>query len=201
MKDLTYNPEVPVKYERAPGALYSWKMADHANPYSIAATEFNFLHDFIARHNLTRGYECATAFGMSALAAGFGLKKAGGKLVTLDAYIEEKYHDCNAYTDRKEIDAGDPDGLRSLHWPVSEFRLEDIIHPAVGWCLDDVASAIEAGHGSGATADFAFIDAGHWDSAAIADVSAIRPFVDVSKSYAIFFHDLGYFSQALGDVV
>ena len=69
---------------------------------------------------------------------------------------------------------------------MSEFRLEDVIHPVVGWSLDDVASAIKAGDVSIATVDFAFIDAGYSDSAAIDNVPPIRPFVNVSKPYATF---------------
>ena len=68
-----------VKYEIAPTQVKSLKMRDHFHPWSITPGEFEYLRDFITAHNLRIGYECATAFGVSALAAAFGFRQTGGQ--------------------------------------------------------------------------------------------------------------------------
>jgi len=183
-----------VKLAIAPAEVTSLKMVDHFHPWSITPGEFDYFRDFIVTHNLTRGYECATAFGVSALAAGLGMKATGGKLITLDAYIEEKYNEAGAYRNLgKEINQDDPDGLKCLYWMMDRFDLNDVIIPVTGWSPDNVAEAITDNFGSD-TVDYAFIDAGHWDSAMLADALALRPFIDTTKPFGVFFHDLGCFS-------
>lgn len=186
-----------VKYEMAPPPVPSLKMVNHYHPWSITPGEFDFIRQYIRTNSLTRGYECATAFGISALAAALGFSETGGKLVTLDAYIEEKYNDCFRYRELKEVNESDPDGLRSIKWLAEKFNTESQIIPVVGWSPDDVAKAIVLGHGSEVKLDYIFIDAGHWDDAAMQDVASVRPFVDTSKPFAIFFLDLPCFTDKL----
>lgn len=198
--DARNDDAAPIKYAMAPAPNPALKMEKHFHPWSITPGEFDFIRDFIVAHNLRFGYECATAFGISGLAAAFGFKETKGKLVTMDAYVEEKYDHCFAYRDLKEVNSVDPDGLKSVKWLLEHFGLSDHVAPMVGWSPDNVVEAVRAGHGAGVHVDFAFIDAGHWDAAAIQDVTAIAPFIDRSKPYAVFFHDLACFSDALWNV-
>lgn len=57
-------------------------------PYSISEYEFNYMKDFIVQHNLKSGYELATGTAISTIGIGLGLKQTGGKLISLDSYIE-----------------------------------------------------------------------------------------------------------------
>jgi predicted O-methyltransferase YrrM len=193
-------PDAVIKYQIAPAQVSALKMANHFHPLSITPGEFEFLRDFIAAHDLQHGYECATAFGVSALAAAFGMRQTGGKLLTIDAYIEEKHNLSTAYQNFKEVNQNDPDGLKSLHWLLSQFDLSRFVDAAIGWSPDNVAEAIVAAHGS-AMIDYAFIDAGHWDEALLNDAQALRPFVDTAQPFAVFFHDIPCFSPGLWDVL
>lgn len=66
------------------------KLANKSLPISINEHEFNFIHDFILKHDLKMGYELATGIGISTLSAGIAFKKNNGKLISMDNYIEEK---------------------------------------------------------------------------------------------------------------
>ena len=85
----------PVKYERSGRGHI--KMVGHSVPYSIMQKEWDFLHNIVVDNNLQRGFELATAFGVSGSAIGTAMKKTGGKLVTMDAYVEEKYNNAGTY--------------------------------------------------------------------------------------------------------
>ncbi len=115
----------------------------------------------------------------------------------MDAYVEEKFNFCFGYKDLTSFDASDPDGLKSVQWLLNNFGMADVVRPKVGWSPDNVAQAIESEYGGEAKIDYAFIDAGHWDEAAILDVTSIRPFIDTTTPYAIFFHDLPCFTEKL----
>ena len=58
-------------------------------PHSISEAEFNLMRDFIVDNNLKTGFDLATGTGISAIAFGFGFKQTGGKLLSVDSYIEE----------------------------------------------------------------------------------------------------------------
>jgi hypothetical protein len=201
VNDGNVDEHCTIKYEFAKTHIKSLKMVEHFHPLSITADEFSYFHDFIVTHNLKCGYECATAFGISGLSAALGMKATGGHLVTVDAYIEEKHNLATAYRHLKEVNQNDPDGLKSLRWLMKKFDVENIISPMIGWSPDNVAQAIIDGYGKDATIDYAFIDAGHWDEAVLADALAIRPFVNISKPFAIFFHDLHCFSNNTWDKI
>jgi predicted O-methyltransferase YrrM len=177
-----------IKYLPENGSL---RMSNHNMPLSIKNDEFTFIKNFVIEHNLKRGYEIATAFGISATAFGLGLKETGGRMVTMDAYIEEQYNDCAAYRSKKAT-YKDADGYKSMQFLIDAFDLDDIIIPVVGWSPDDTADAITGVFGD-EKLDFVFIDALHYDEAVIADVNSILPFLD--DRYAIFFHDVHCFSE------
>lgn len=185
----------PIKYMKAPSPQTCLKMTNHDNPYSITLSEFEFMRDFIQRHKLRRGFECATAFGISALAAGLGFKETYGTLVTIDAYIEEKYNKAKAYRGKREVNDDDPDGLKSVKWLSSAYDLQDVIMPSIGWSPDDVPAAIVEHYGTVNKLDFVFLDAGHWDEAGVNDIAAIRPFISLDKPFAMFMHDASNFKE------
>jgi predicted O-methyltransferase YrrM len=86
----------PVEYElfiRAPNI----KMTHQSYPMSIREVEFNYLRDIVIRYNLKSGLEVATAFGVSSVACGLGFKQNGGKLITVDAYIEESLDNPHSF--------------------------------------------------------------------------------------------------------
>jgi len=180
--------DAEIKYHPENGSL---RMVNHNMPLSIKNDEFAFIKDFVVENNLKRGYEIATAFGVSATAFGLGLKETGGRMVTMDAYIEEQYNDCSAYRNKKGT-YQDADGYKSMQFLIDTFDLHDIIIPVVGWSPDDTADAITSVFGE-EKLDFVFIDALHYDEAVIADVNSVLPFLD--DRYAIFFHDVHCFSE------
>jgi len=59
-------------------------------PYSISEYEFNYMKDFILKYNLKNGYELATGTGISGISIGWALGENGGKLITVDSYLEEE---------------------------------------------------------------------------------------------------------------
>jgi predicted O-methyltransferase YrrM len=192
--DAALQENAEVKYAWENGSL---KMIGHENPLSIRENEFKFIRNFIIEHNLRRGYEVATAFGVSAIAAGLGFKETGGHLVTMDAYIEEQYNNCAAYRNRKET-YYDADGFKSTEFLRKYFELEDIIDLCVGWSPDDTvgmldfyypATTISKGETRGL--DYVFIDAMHYDEAVIADIESVRPFL--ADKFVLFLHDVHCF--------
>ena len=192
-------------------------MKEHPQPVSITEREFNFITDFIIKHNLKKGYEVATAFGVSSLAAGLGFKETGGQLVTMDSYVEEVYNDCDAYR-HNPIDNHlnhffmghklhkTPDGFALCDNIFKIFGLEKIIQSCIGMSPVDIKGCLALGtifdrHNtckdlSNAGLDYAFIDAEHNDLALLTDISAITPFLDYHR-YAIFIHDKHCFGPQL----
>lgn len=187
--DAAVDPAAEIKYELAPCEQGSLKMLNHHMPWSIAPIEFEYMYDFIRRHNLRRGYECATAFGVSSLCFALAMKLTGGKLATVDAYIEEVHDHCEGYRDVVQVNSGSPDGLKSAQWLFKHFDVDDVVTPFIGWSPFDVPATINRVFGWNEKLDFAFIDAGHWDAACMRDIASIVPFIDISKPYAIFLHD------------
>lgn len=183
-----------IKYELAPCEQGSLKMVNHPFPYSIAPVEFDFMGRFIRRHHLTRGYECATAFGISTLCAALAFKETGGKLATIDAYIEEK-RDTPDYRGEIDVKREAPDGLKSLDWLTGHFGVSETVEAHIGWSPYDVPAAIRKTFGEGARLDFAFLDAGHWDESLMRDAAAICPYIDPAQPFAIFIHDCVCFTE------
>lgn len=180
-----------VQYMPENGSL---RMARHNMPLSVKEDEFMFLKNFIIEHNLQRGYEIATAFGISALACGLGFKETGGRLATMDAYIEEQYNDCSQYRDKKGT-YQDADGYKSIHFLIDAFEMQDIIIPVVGWSPDDTPMAIDQVLAPGEKLDFVFIDGLHYDEAVMADVNSVLP--HLAEKHVVFFHDVHCFSETV----
>lgn len=183
-KQITELQDGPVQYELL--ARGNIKMVLHPYPYSILQEEFNFLTDIITENNLKRGYECATAFGISSLAIGLGFKQTGGKCVTMDAYIEEKCENPGAYQEFEREVYEQADGFKSVKYLIEKFDLQNNLFPEIGWSPDDTESRIRKHFKD--PLDFVFIDAGHFPEQIIKDIDAFFPLLD--KRYVVVFHDV-----------
>ena len=171
------------------------RMIKHVNPVSIAEPEFEYIHNFIVSRGLKTGYEVATAFGISMLAAGLAFKETGGRLVTMDAYIEEQYNDCSAYRSITDNTLYlNADGYQSARGLIKLHNLEQVVELCVGYSPQDTEKFINATFGTNKI-DYAFIDALHYEDAVIADITAIKPFL--SDKFALFLHDVHCFSTGI----
>ena len=174
----------PVQYENTGSGHI--KMKQHPYPYSIKQDEFEFLKNIIIEHNLQRGYECATAFGVSSCAIGLGFKQTGGKVVTMDAYVEEQCQNPSAYKDFERTVYETSDGYKSVKYLIEKFELQDTLFPEIGWSPDDTFRCIKNHFRQ--KLDFVFIDAGHFEDQMIKDIDAFLPLLD--DKYVLAFHDV-----------
>jgi len=163
-------------------------MSGHSFPISIRDTEFKFLKNFVIKHNFKNGFELATAFGVSTIAIGLGMKETGGKLITMDAYIEEHLDD-HQYEGANYQTYKDTDGWKSVNYLIEHFRLQDTVKPDIGWSPED--TGVVNARNTTKKIDFVFLDAGHFPEQVKKDLMVIKPFLD--EKYAILLHD--YFPQ------
>lgn len=180
-----------VKYEFANEPNFSLKMTSHENPWSLKLSEFLFLKNFIIKNDITKVYEVATAFGISTLALGLGLKETNGKLVTMDAYIEETVNSAGGYIGTKQT-FSDSDGFKSVINLINHFDLKNTVFPFVGWSPDDTSHTINNIFNE--DLEMFFIDAGHWDDALIQDINSIIPHLNKEK-IIVFIHDTHCFTN------
>lgn len=166
----------------------SLKMSNHYNPWSLQEDEALIVYNTIVRNNLEKGLEIATAFGISSIAIGQALKKTAGKLVTIDAYVEENFDLCDKYelNTRLVKSAEEADGYKMANKLIRYLNLEDIVFTEVGWSPDVVPSVIEK-HFTTSKLDFAFIDGGHSVEQIHADVLSVLPFL--GEDCIVIFHD------------
>lgn len=173
---------------------YSLGMEGHNFPLSIRPNEFEFLKDLIIKYNLQSGFELASAFGVSTTALGLGFKQTGGKLLTMDAYVEEREQFYQQTYENTEVNF-DSDGFNSVNYLIEYFRLKEIVYPTIGWSPNDLVKSISSFPNS--SFDFVFLDGGHSPKQIILDLKAIYPFL--AKEYVFVFHD--YFDQVFTNEV
>tara|TARA_Y100000593_G_scaffold57941_1_gene107716 strand:- start:236 stop:961 length:726 start_codon:yes stop_codon:yes gene_type:complete len=162
--------------------MMSLRMSSLDFPVSISANEFNFMSEFVEENNLKRGYEVATGTGVSALAIGLGMKN-GGKLVSMDSYIEENLG--LDYNDEDKEVFVESRGAESVNRLVEKFGLTDVVFTKAGWSPDDTEKCIREVFND--PLDFVFIDALHDDKHFIQDIQAVVPLL--ADKFAIFMHD------------
>jgi predicted O-methyltransferase YrrM len=148
--------------------------------------EWDFLHNIIVDNNLQRGFELATAFGISGSAIGTAFKKTGGKFVTMDAYIEEKCGDAGTYEKFEREVYDKSDGYKSVKHLIEKFELQNTMFAEIGWSPIDVDSVITKHHTD--KLDFVFLDAGHFEGQMIKDINAIKP--HLADKFVFVFHDI-----------
>ncbi len=173
---------------------YCIAMRNHMFPLSVRYDEFEFLKNLIVKYNLKSGFELATAFGVSTTALGLGFKQTGGKLVTMDAYVEERVDGYGQNYENTTTNF-DADGFKSVNYLIEHFRLKDVVNPQIGWSPTDVKDVID--RHSKKTFDFLFLDGGHSPEQVIRDLFAIRPFME--KEFVIVLHD--YFDNVFTEEV
>lgn len=169
----------------------SVRMAGTLCPMSLTEKEFDWMGEMVRKHGCKSGFELATAFGMSASAIALGLKDTGGRLVTMDAYIEERTQYPTAYRHigRVEKDPNyNPVGLKVARMLWEHFGVSDIVEPNIGWSPDDVEAVV-----AGRSFDFAFIDAGHFDEFLARDFRAIEP--HLLPGAVLVIHDTNCFDR------
>jgi len=173
----------------------SMKMSNHKDPMCIADVEFDFIYNFVKKHKLKNGYEIATAFGVSMLAPALAMKEHGGRLVTMDAYIEEQSGDCMGYTG--EVNTfPNADGFKVAKNLIKTYELEDVVNLVVGFSPNDTAAALSTVFDTTKEKlDYVFIDGLHLDDAVIKDLRAVLPYLNREK-FVVFFHD----THCFGDI-
>lgn len=193
----------PVKYRlfglydsQKPGFVESHclSMIGHDYPTSIRQTEFEFLKQLIVDYDLKNGFELATAFGVSTTALGLGFKQTGGKLITMDAYVEEILSDCHYEGAQYQV-YSDTDGWKSVNYLIEHFRLQDVVTPDVGWSPEDTGSVIS--RNTTQKLDFVFLDAGHFPEQVMKDLNVLKNLLD--DEYVIALHD--YYDTVYPDYV
>ena len=155
-------------------------------PHSINEYEFNYMRDYIIKNNLKCGYELATGIGVSTVGIGLGFKKTGGKVITLDSYVEEQNQEVvdNRYDINSNIQNGGKSRNKSL---MQRFSLDDTVILEQGWSPTDSIKFIDR-HFQGKKLDFVFLDCPKYPDEYERDASYLINYVDKSK-FCIFVHD------------
>jgi hypothetical protein len=182
--DLIELKDGPVQYVPTGGGHL--RLANHPYPWSIVNREFDFIYNTIVDNKLTRGYEACTGVGISGLAAALAMKETGGKIVSLDAYVEERLNFYNY--DNQKILLENADGYKSVFYLREKFKVEDQFLPEVGWTPDDVPAVIEKHFTE--PLDYVFIDGGHVPSQLILDIEAVLPYTNDNTFW--LFHDANH---------
>ena len=185
----------------------SLKLSNHYHPWSMKEHEAKIVYDLIVQNELKSGFEIATAFGISASVMGQALKKTGGKLVTMDAYVEENFNYSGGYDiNTKLVQNIDADGYKMAKKLIEVLGISDTVALEIGWSPDDTGGIIERTFGSNKL-DFAFIDGGHTQAQIDADVKAVYPYladdaillfhdhVDVSEDTKAFIRERGFVNE------
>jgi predicted O-methyltransferase YrrM/ubiquinone/menaquinone biosynthesis C-methylase UbiE len=165
----------------------SLKLSNHYHPWSMREHEAKIVYDLIVQNGLKSGFEIATAFGISASVMGQALKITGGKLVTMDAYIEENFNYSGGYDiNTKLVKNVDADGYKMAKALIEVLGITDNVALEIGWSPDDTGSIIDRTFGT-TKLDFAFIDGGHTQAQIDADVKAVLPYL--ADDCILLFHD------------
>jgi hypothetical protein len=179
----------PVKLQLFPDDKTDYQplnMVNHYHPVSVKPADFQKVYRFIKKHNLKVGYEVATAFGISGLAAALAFKETGGKLLSIDCYVEEQHNSAGAYY-HNVVHYPDSDGYKSATTLAKKFGVEANAEFRCGFSPNDVEGLVKEVFGD-QKVQYVFIDALHNEPAMINDTNAILPFLD--GKYAIFYHDV-----------
>jgi len=182
----------PIFYRTAKSVHdYDWKIKTKKFPYSCTEEEALLIYKIISHYNLTSGFEIATAFGYSATWIALALKQNGGKLVSMDCYIEESKEDSRYDYDeiiketvriRNDVKNGIiPIGLECAKYFINEMKLNDVVDFQIGISPEDVPSVVNKPF------DFVFIDGGHFGDQPTKDFIAIKK--HLAEKAIIIFHD------------
>jgi predicted O-methyltransferase YrrM len=176
---------------------WMYKLKSKEFPYSLTDEEGIILYKLITDTGMRNGYEIATAFGYSSFYLGLAFKKNGGRLLSMDAYVEETeenfIYDIATAQKRSEIFDSHrrngeleklPEGLKFALHGSKELGIEEVVRYEIGFSPTDVPNLLK-----GETIDFAFIDGGHFGVQPCLDVEAVIPFMSGEKCIMVF-HDV-----------
>jgi hypothetical protein len=179
--------DAPVKIKKSTGNQFHLGlcMVDHGIPISISQTEFATIYNFILKHKLKKGFDLATAFGISALAMGLAIKQNRGWLLSMDSYKEEKSKEQPIGIREGEL-YKQSDGYIMASWLINHFKLDEHVTLDCGWSPIDTSRRIEDLFGKNAL-DVVVLDCPKSDDDFIRDLSSLVPFL--ADKFAIFVHD------------
>ena len=160
-------------------------MAHKPLPVSISEDEFNYLHDFVIAHRLTRGFDLATGLGISALAMGLGMKANRGRVYTMDSFLEEHKQEqpIGDFAQDLLLNGSDhlqSDGYRMADWFNGAFDVEILCWR--GRSPDDIEQNFH-----GEKFDCVMLDCPKCDADLERDLNALKP--HLADKYAMFIHD------------
>lgn len=183
---ITWNELIPFVYENT-GIKYSRDNVhgehyglsiDGKLPYSISEYEFNYMKDFIVEHNLKSGYELATGTCLSTVALGLGFKETGGKLISLDSYIE---YETQTIPISKSFGPTDSK-LFSQNQSLLDLYQLDNVELKIGWSPQDAEKYLPD------VVDFVFLDCPKTIEDFIRDIGPVKS--RLATRFAIFIHDV-----------
>lgn len=176
----------PVYQDRASGNLdCAWRLPERECPISLTNEEGQFLHAAIRANGLKSGYEVATGFGMSSFWAGLAFRETGGRLVSLDCYVEERKNDWNYAPEEAKASASlrdRPRGLAFAEAGAAQLGLSEVVSYKIGFSPEAVGRVL-----AGRTVDFVFLDGLHYRGQPLRDWEALLPFL--ASRCLVAFHD------------
>lgn len=197
----------PINYNFANFHVRCLKTQFSEHPWSIAECESEFLEEKIVERNCKRGLEIGTGTGISAIAAGFGFKRTGGNLITLDPFVEEHFGRCDLYNENNKEQS--LNGV-AQHLQVILDGLDLPVLSYIGYSPQDVDSSVyllEPPKYPSCKLDYVLIDGRHETEAVKRDVDAVMPWL--ADKAIVFFHDipciqplgLDYIEKKVGNLI
>jgi hypothetical protein len=155
-------------------------------PFSVNEYEFNYMKDFIIKHNLQLGYELATGIGVSTVGIGLGFKQTDGMLLTLDSYIEEKNQNIvdNKYDFNMVVNSKGYNNNKKL---LQAFEVDKNVVLKQGWSPVDSIKYLNS-YFNDKKLDFVFLDCPKFIDEYDRDVKYLKDYINKEK-FAIFVHD------------
>lgn len=185
--EIISDKEMPFQFEYVPNHSIKYlKLKKHDFPWSIVSKEFSFIFETITSNGLKRGFEACTGLGLSALAAGMAMKVTDGKVITLDAYVEEFLNTYIYSSDMKKIINEDSDGFKNIQYIIKKYKLEKTLIAEIGWSPDDISKTIEKHFTD--KLDYIFIDSGHTEEQLFKEIQAFLPYTNQDTIW--LFHDI-----------
>jgi predicted O-methyltransferase YrrM len=193
---IEISKNLDTQYEFSDPQLHtSIRMVNTQFPNSLTQQEAFLLYDTVSKNNLKAGYEVGSGFGISTLYLGTAFKENGGKLITMDAYLEEAFQDPYRTND-VQIVAETTKGYKSLSQLINHFELKNTVKQSVGYSPNDTLKNVEDFYGNEKKLDFVFIDALHTNEAVIADFESIKDKIDYDR-FVIMIHDSDFTPEAI----
>jgi hypothetical protein len=153
-------------------------------PFSISEYEFNYMKNFIIRHDLKNGFELATGIAISTLCLGAASQLIGGVLCSLDSY-EEELVQKQPIGRTQEILNEDPPGLRVNKLLLNAYGLHRT-KLFKGQSPHDSIRILETEFND-KKIDYVFLDCPKDRNDFMRDVSFLPRFLN--NKFAIFVHD------------